>query len=172
MPRDDRLVPIGKITGTHGLRGELRVVPYSGDPESILSLRSFLLKGPKGELETFEVAKAALHGKKTVVSLKSHDNISQVLHLVGRELCVRRNQFPELPEGEFYWCDLLGLTVVTEEGEILGRLDHIMATGSNDVYVVNAGGREILIPALEGVILDVDMGKGVVTVSLPEGLPE
>jgi 16S rRNA processing protein RimM len=77
---------------------------------------------------------------------------------------------PELAEGEFYWCDLLGLAVMTDGGEPLGLLADIIATGSNDVYVVKNDGREYLIPALEDVVLNIDLDKGIITVRPPEGL--
>lgn len=170
MSCDDRLVLIGKITKTQGIRGELRVVPYSGDPESILQLSTIITKGPDGALEIHELAKAAQHGNKTVISLKPFDNIDQVQHLVGREIYVRRGQLPELPEGEYYWFDLVGLSVVTDDGKPLGELVEIMPTGSNDVYAVRSGKREVLIPAIEDVVLDVDLERRVMTVSLPEGL--
>lgn len=172
MSRDERLVLIGKITKPQGIRGELRVVPYSGDPESILQLNTFITKGPDGALETHELAKAAQHGNKTVISLRLFDNINQVQHLVGREIFVWRSQLPELPEGEYYWFDLVGLSVVTEAGEPLGELSEIMSTGSNDVYVVRSGKREILIPALEDVVLEIDLNLRLMTVALPEGLQD
>jgi len=170
MSRDERLVLIGKITKPQGIRGELRVVPYSGDPESILQLNTFITKGPDGALETHELAKAAQHGNKTVISLRLFDNINQVQHLVGREIFVWRSQLPELPEGEYYWFDLVGLSVVTKDGEPLGELSEIMSTGSNDVYVVRSGKREVLIPALEDVVLEIDLNLRLMTVALPEGL--
>lgn len=122
-------------------------------------------------METFAVANAKAHGKKIILSLKDFTNINDVLHLVGREVYVQRDQLPVLDDDEFYWCDLLGLQVVTGEGETLGELVDIISTGSNDVYVVRGdGGREILIPALDDVVLEVDPAAGRMTVSLPEGL--
>lgn len=172
MARSDRLVLIGKIAATHGIRGQLRVIPYSGDPESITALTTFLVKGAKGEMEPCEVAQAVQHGKRVLVSIKPYDNINQVRHLVGRELYVRREQLPELPDGEFYWFDLIGLRVVTDGGEPLGTLEEIFATGSNDVYVVKGERGEVLVPALEDVVQSVDLDRGEMTVALPEGLLE
>jgi 16S rRNA processing protein RimM len=116
------------------------------------------------------VAHAAVHGKKVLITLKEFDNINQVLPLVGREVYALREQLPELSPDEYYWCDLLGLRVVTVGGEALGTLRDIIATGSNDVYVVSEGTREYLIPALEDVVVNIDLDAGVMTVSPPEGL--
>lgn len=170
MSSGKEAVLIGKVSATHGVRGQLRITPFSGDVDSLLTLRTIMVKKPGGEMEIFAVAASKAHGKKVIITLKAFDNINQVLHLVGRELYALREQLPELPEDEYYWCDLLGLQVVTEEGESLGELVDIIVTGSNDVYVVQGNGREILIPALADVVLDVDSGAKRMTVSLPEGL--
>jgi 16S rRNA processing protein RimM len=77
---------------------------------------------------------------------------------------------PELLPGEYYWYDLIGLQVVTSEGESLGQLSEIIATGSNDVYVVKGEGREYLIPALEDVVLEINPAAGRMMVTMPEGL--
>jgi len=163
-------VLLGKLVATHGIKGQLRVAVYSGELETILSLASLMLKGPDGRMETFQVAAAAVHGKKLIISLEEYDNINQSLPLVGHEVYVARDQLPALSEGEFYWSDLLGLRVETDHGEVLGELVDIIATGSNDVYVVKDGKREYLIPALEDIVLDVNLDAGIMKVSPPEGL--
>lgn len=169
MSRSKTLL-IGKIQATQGIRGQLRVIPFAGDASSISKLKSVMVKSPAGVMETFPVVSAKAHGKRVILTLKPFDNINQVLHLVGREIYAERGALPDLPSDEFYWSDLLGLAVVTEEGEELGELVDIIETGSNDVYVVQKDGREVLIPALEDVVLAVDLEENRMTVSLPEGL--
>jgi 16S rRNA processing protein RimM len=170
MSSSTKPVLIGKVQATHGIKGQLRIVPFSGEVESFLPLRSVMIKSPAGKLETFEVTTVSPHGKRVLLRLKEFDNINQVLHLVGRELYVERSQLPKLPEGEFYWSDLLGMAVVTDLGESLGKLVDIIVTGSNDVYVVQGDKGEFLIPALEDVILEVDVDSKRMLVSPPEGL--
>ena len=170
MKRGSEPVLLGKVIATHGLRGQLRVVLFSGDFSSVAGLDSVILKGTTSGMDTFAVAAIARHGKKVLITLKDFDSINQVLNLVGRELYVRREQLPELSEGEYYWCDLLGLKVVTDQGENLGILADIIATGSNDVYVVKSGEKEYLIPALEDVVREVNLDDGVMKVSPLEGL--
>lgn len=165
-------VLIGKIQGTHGIKGQLRVIPYAGDASSISKLEHVLVKAPNGAMESFPVLSAKGHGRKVILGLKPFDNINQVLHLVGRELYAERTELPELESDEYYWTDLIGLQVVTDAGEALGELVEIIETGSNDVYVVQREGREVLIPALEDVIVSVDLGNNLMTVVLPEGLLE
>lgn len=170
MSGSEKIVLIGKIQATQGIRGQLRVIPFAGDASSISKLENVMIKSPTGAMEQFPVVSAKAHGKRVILTLKPFDNINQVLHLVGREIYADRGALPELPSDEYYWSDLLGLQVVTEEGEALGELVDIIETGSNDVYVVKLDGREVLIPALEDVVLSVDLDASRMTVSLPEGL--
>lgn len=163
---------IGKIQAPHGIKGQLRVIPFAGDATSITQLKSIMVKGPGDRMETFPVVSAKGHNRKLILTLKPFNDINQVLHLVGRELYADRAQLPELPPDEFYWTDLVGLQVVTEAGVPLGELADIIETGANDVYVVRKEGREVLVPALEDVVLEVDLEAGRMTVSLPEGLLE
>ena len=163
-------VLLGKITATHGLKGQLRVAAYSGEYETILSLVSLILKDTDGGMKALQLSSALVHGKKLIIGFKGYDDINQVLPLVGSEIYASREQMPELEEGEYYWFDLLGLRVETDSGEFLGELTDIIATGSNDVYVVKEGGREYMIPALEDIVLDVNLETGIMKVSPPEGL--
>jgi 16S rRNA processing protein RimM len=170
MINKQKLVLIGKVTATHGIRGQLRVVSFSGEAESILSQRRLILKGPNHESETFDVANSSAHGKRVLISLKSLEDINKVEYLVGREIYVERGQLPELPEGEYYWFDLIGLKVYTVQGEYLGMLSEIMATGSNDIYIIRNGEKEYLVPAIEDVVTDIDLNASVIMVDPPEGL--
>lgn len=165
------LVLLGKVVGTHGIRGQLRVASFSGESETFLSLDEVILKDASGKEESFDVAAASAHGRKILLSLKGMADINQVLPLVGRELYVRRSQLPPLAEDEYYWFDLIGLRVVTDGGRELGRLESIMETGSNDVYVIrSADKQEYLIPAIAEVVKAIDLDAGVMTISPLEGL--
>jgi 16S rRNA processing protein RimM len=168
----NNLIVIGKVTGTHGVRGQLRIVTYSGNYESISKQRTVILCGPNGETEKFAIASSSLHGKKVLVVLEGFDDINKVQHLVGREIYAERDKLPKLADGEYYWCDLIGLKVVTTGGEHLGELFDIMATGGNDVYLVRSGKKEYLIPAIEDVVVSIDLEAGVMMVSPLEGLLE
>jgi len=170
MQQNNELIVIGKVLGTHGIRGQLRVMPYSGDPASITSHRALLFRSPDGTCETYEIAGAAEHKKRILLTLKGLGDINGVLPLVGSELCISREQLPRLPEGEYYWCDLLGLAVVSDQGEQLGELVDIMPTGSNDVYVVRSERGEYLIPATDDVVSEIDLEQRKMVVTPLDGL--
>ncbi len=170
MQGNEELILIGRISGTHGIRGLLRVVPYSGAADSIASLSKFIVRMPNGNFETFRIRSAVEHGKKLLVALEGIQDMNAAVALSGSEIYVRREQLPALPDGEFYWQDLLGLKVLDEQGGVLGELAHIFSTGANDVYVVENDGEEYLIPAIEDVIIKVDLEMRTMTVRPMEGL--
>jgi 16S rRNA processing protein RimM len=119
-------------------------------------------------LEAVEIEQGKKHGKHLIALLKESSDRDQAQSLVKRQIAVYRDQFPELPETEFYWTDLLGLTVELEDGTSLGAIRDMLATGANDVMVVqqtDLGKREFLIPFVQGpYVKSVDLVKGLVVV--------
>lgn len=169
-PAGSDLLSIGRITGTHGIRGMVKVHLFAGDDSALRALDSCLLRLPDGREEALTVVSLQGGGRKTLLSLKGYASINEVLPLVRGELLVRRDQLPDTDDDEYYWADLVGLKVVTADGADLGTLEEIIETGSNDVYCVRGGEKEILIPALADVIRNIDLTRGIMTVALPDGL--
>jgi 16S rRNA processing protein RimM len=101
---------------------------------------------------------------------KGIDNRDQAKELIGAQLFIPQSDLPELDEDTYYWHDLIGIKVYATTGDFLGRIESIIETGSNDVYVVKRNDREVLIPALETVVLDIDLAHKRMKVDLPEGL--
>ena len=166
----DSLILMGKVSATHGIRGQLRVIAYSGLPESFLSAGSLFLKDASGRIRQHDVSAVAVHGKKLLVTLKEFSDINQVLSFVGNEVFLYRDQLPPPEEDEYYWYDLVGMKVVTTDNRLLGVLESIIETGSNDVYVVASDDREYLIPALSDVVVSVDIAARLMTVTPAPGL--
>jgi len=166
------LVPLGRVKGVHGLKGVVRV-GLTGraadfDPETFAALGEILLGG-----EPFQVIKAVRGRGHILLWLQGIDSREQAETLVGREVQGEARRFPELPPGEYYCFQILGLPVVhARDGAVLGRLEEIWPTGAHDVYVVRQGEREMLLPAVEGVIQEIDLKHGVLKVQPPEGLLE
>jgi 16S rRNA processing protein RimM len=113
---------------------------------------------------------AARHGGKFILHFSGYDNIDQALSLVGNEICLLRSRLPKPDEDEYYWCDLLGLEVVTISGDSIGVIADIFETGSSDIYVVRGSGKEYLIPAIADVITSVDIASGKMLITPMEGL--
>ena len=162
---------IGKITGTHGIRGTRRVFPTTEDPSRFERLKEIIVE-IRGKRETFHIQKVAFHKQFVLLTVKEITDINVAeLYKNGRILIPDAMAIP-LGEDEYYNRDLYGLKVVTEEGEELGEITEIFPTGSNDVYVVkkDGKGKELLLPAIKDCIKNVDLENGVMTVKLLEGL--
>ena len=116
------------------------------------------------------VSSQPFRGGQVILSFADVNSSGEAQGLVGQHLTIPPSASPELPDGEYFHFQLLGLRVETTEGELLGKITEILETGSNDVYVVKGETGEVLIPALTGVITDVRVDEGVMLVTLPEGL--
>ena len=170
MIDQDELVLVGKIVGTHGIKGLLKVYTYSGNIQSLQSSGTVYLKDTKGTLTEHVISAVTAHAGGFILCLDDFNDINQVLSLNASELFLRMSQLPAPDEDEYYWRDLIGLAVVTDQGVELGSLVDIFETGSNDIYVVRGESKEYLIPAIADVISLVDLpGKKMVIIPL-EGL--
>lgn len=167
----DALVPIGKIIGVHGIKGNLKLYAYAESPDSIRSDQTAYLHSADGDSKTVTIGWAKPFKRNVMlIGLESNENRTQAESLVGLTLSVAEGVLPPLEADTYYWKDLIGISVYESEGGCLGVLKQILPTGSNDVYIVENEDREILIPALKSVVLSVDLAGKTMTVSLPEGL--
>lgn len=170
MTDQDELVSVGKIIGTHGIKGLLKVYSYSGNISSLQSAKTLFLKGKDGQIREYTLKSVAAHAGGFILGLDGYSDINQVLTMNGSELCLKLSQLPVPEEDEYYWRDLIGLTVHTDQGIELGTLVDIFETGSSDIYVVRGSSKEYLIPAIADVIHQIDIpGKRMIITPL-EGL--
>jgi 16S rRNA processing protein RimM len=163
-------VLIGEIVGTHGVKGTHKIRSYAESLEIFKSGGSILISDNNERESIYEINWVKPHTGVPLLSLKGITDRSQAETMIGCELFIEKSELPILEEGTYYWFDLIGLDVYTAEEEYLGRIESILETGSNDVYVVQNSAGEILIPAIESVILDIDLGKKQMRVDLPDGL--
>lgn len=164
------LLEIGKIVKTHGLAGRMKVVSYLESDEILESLEDVFVRHGEQKANLKKVKDVKISKKHFLLELEGVEDIDTANALVGCRVLVPSDKLEKLPEGEYYWRDILGLDVVTEDGEILGRIEKIFPTGSNDVYVCTGGEREILLPAIADVIRKIDIEDGRMVVRLLEGL--
>ncbi|MBV5340783.1 MAG: 16S rRNA processing protein RimM [Deltaproteobacteria bacterium] len=163
----DELIPVGKIIGTHGIKGLLKVFSYSGNINSLQAAKTAFLKGKDGTLCEYAVKSVSAHAGGFIIGLDSFSDINQVLSMKGSEVCLKRSQLPVPDEDEYYWRDLIGLAVQTDQGLELGTLVDIFETGSSDIYVVRGSSKEYLIPAIADVIAHIDIpGKKMIITPL------
>ncbi len=161
--RRERVI-LGRIAGVYGVRGWVKVFSETKPKENIFSYSPWQIN-LNGAWQSVEVVEGKPHGKGLVAQLASYDDRERARQLVGAEIAVDKEQLPAAEEGEYYWADLVGLKVVTLDGTELGRVDHLLETGANDVLVVVESERERLIPFVQGrYIHQVDLQAGVIRV--------
>ncbi len=163
-------ISVGKIVATHGIRGEVKVEPWTDFPERFRpGTRLLLQKGKATGAVT--VAAARSHGRHLILQLAGINDLEQAATLPGSVLQVEPWEVEPLPEGHYYIFQLAGSRVYTTGGQFLGTLLDVLTTGANDVYVVRgAGDKEILIPALKEVVAAIDLARKEIRVALPPGL--
>ena len=175
MPmQEDDLLLIGKVVRTHGIKGEIRVLPYT---ESVDSFRAagevyFKLKG--GPLHSFYIKSVRPHKNIYIVALEGIENINEAELWVGAYVYRRKSTLPppDRTEDEYYWYEVIGLEVRTQEGRILGEITQVFNAGSNDVFVVynKEEKKEYLIPSIADVIVRFDWENRILWINLIPGL--
>ena len=166
----EKFLRVGVITTTHGLKGEVKVYPTTDSPERFCDLDEVVLRTGAVERE-LHVEKVRFFKNLVIVKFREFNKIEDVENLRQAELYVSRENAVPLEEGEYYIGDLIGMDVYTDDGELLGTLDDVIETGANDVYSVNSKKHgNVLIPAIEYCIMNVDIDLGKMTVRLLPGL--
>jgi len=159
---------VGFLRRPHGVRGEMIMDLHTDFPERLKANRKIYI-GEKHKACVLEGARP--HGDKVLVKLRGIDTPEDAGQYRNQWVYVKTSEVPELPAGKVYQHQLLGMTVLDENEQALGRLEEILETGANDVYVVrDDSGRELLLPAIDSVILAIDPARRVMRVHLLEGL--
>lgn len=173
MAQED-LVLVGRVTAAHGIRGDVKVHSYAESMALYRIGEGILIELPDGSTTTLTVQWVRPHGHALLMGLESVADRNHAERLVGASLFIDKSRLPVLEADTYYWSDLVGLNVYDLAGSLLGRLDEVIPTPGNDVYVVkgtvDGRSREILIPAIGDVVLSVDIAGNTMVVELPEGL--
>ena len=164
------LMEIGQIVNTYGIKGFVKVVPFTDNINRFEDLKSVYLQTKKG-LQTFEIEEVKYSKNMVLLKLKGINDINVAEQYRNCYLKIDRKDAVTLPEDTYFIIDLLDMEVKTEEGESLGKIIDVYPTGSNDIYVVkNEEGKQILLPAISKVIKKVDIQNKKMTVHLLNGL--
>lgn len=166
------LLRVGVITSTHGIRGEVKVFPTTDDPARFKKLKSCIIAGKREDI-VVNIASVKFFKQYVILKFKEFDNINDVEIFTKCDLMVTRENAVKLEPGEYFICDLIGLNVITDEGERLGVIKEVLETGANNVYEVEADNGEIyLLPVIDQCILAHDMVNKTCTVHILPGLLE
>ena len=160
--RDMEKIQVGKIVNAVALKGEVKVYPYSEISRFSEFEKLYI------DNKAFDIQNVRVQGTTVIIKLKGIDDRNAAEAVKNKYVYITEEQLPELPEGEYYIRDLIGMTVETVSGEYLGKLNDVLQNTAQDVYEVKAdSGKMILIPGVEEFIIDVDLDTRIIKVSLP-----
>lgn len=166
------LITIGKVVKPFGVKGEIKIQPITDFPERFRRLRRVYLVSAAGHEIAAEVRSVRYAGDLPFLLLKEFDSPEKAKKLNGWFVKVPEEEAVPLPEGTYYWFELIGMEVYSEGGEKLGTIVDIFETGSNDVYVMKHGRKETYIPAISDVVKQVDRQNKRIVIHLMDGLME
>ncbi len=162
---------VGKIVNTHALQGEVKVVSNSDFKEERFEKGSVLYIDFEGELIEVIIATHRVHKGSDLLKFKNMNSINDVEKYKGSELLVSMDDISELDDNEFYYFEIIGCTVKTTTGEVVGEISEIIETGANDVWTVKRQGqKDALIPYIEQIVKSVDIENKEVIIDVMEGL--
>ena len=165
------LIVYGKVTKIHGLSGELRVLPFSRQPESLELLNHIYIETSENDNPVnFEITKCKIKKDFAILKLKDIDSPEDAEKLKGCTVYIDQTQLAEPDEDEFYWFQLIGLDVYTDDGQYVGKVENLMDRSLQSLLVVINNGKEVLIPFSEPIIKEVDLKKSKILISPVGGL--
>jgi 16S rRNA processing protein RimM len=170
--KQDGWVEIGRISGVHGIRGWVRVHSFCENDDVFRSVPGLRITPIQGHESIHGIQEVKRLGRSLGLALKGITDRNQAKELIGSTISCQKEYLPRPEDGSYYWFDLIGMQVFSVEGEWIGMVDSIIPTAGNDVFVVRRDGSEILVPAVEAVVREVNSAENRILVSLPEGLRE
>lgn len=156
---------MGRVASAFGIRGWVKIQPFSDFVDSLLDYKVWYLGHENGPWREVAVVKAETHDKTLAVQFPDCPDRNAAEKLKGLLIAVPRSSLPVQDEGEYYWADLIGLTVINEAGQTLGVVAELLDTGANDVLIVKGSGPDVLIPFLKSVIGPVDLAARTIQVN-------
>ncbi|MFC0271271.1 ribosome maturation factor RimM [Metabacillus herbersteinensis] len=164
---------VGKIVNTHGIRGEVRVISSTDFAEERYQPgnKLFIFKTNNDQPIEATVESHRVHKNFDLLTFEGMQSIEQVEGFKGFLIKVPEEQLGELDEGEFYYHEIIGCRVISEDGEEIGKIHEILSTGANDVWIVKREtGKDVLIPYIEEIVQDINIEDQKIVISLMEGL--
>ncbi|MGX1900320.1 ribosome maturation factor RimM [Thermolongibacillus altinsuensis] len=166
---------VGKIVNTHGIRGEVRVISrtdFANERYKVGNTLYIFMENADAPIEV-KVSRHRVHKSFDLLTFEGYDNINLVEKFKGAMIKIPETQLQPLNEGEYYFHEIIGCTVITEEGEIIGQVKEILTPGANDVWVVKRkNGKDVLIPYIDDIVKAVDVAEKKITIHPMEGLLE
>ena len=166
----EQFLQVGVITSPHGVRGEVKVFPTTDDVTRFKKLKEVILEEKRGQ-RTLAIEQVKFFKNMVILKFKEFNNINEVEKYKNAELYVTREDAIDLEEGEYFICDLIGLDVVDEDSNVIGKLTDVLQSAANDVYeITDNSGKTHLFPAIKECVLNVNLDEGRMYVHVMKGL--
>ena len=165
----NEFVVMGKVVGSHGIKGWLKIQPFTEELKTLGKFSSWFVSQNENEWKEFKVESSSIQGRTVLAKIENINNRNDADVLRGFLIGISKIDLPILAKGKYYWSDLIGLEVINQTGFNFGTIESIMETGSNDVLVIK-NEKETLIPYLDNVIIKIDLEKKNIMVDWDENL--
>ena len=162
----EQYLEVGKVTNVHGLMGEVRVQPWADSPDFLCQFKTLYVDKAHWPIR---VERARVHKNMVILKLEGVTDVNGALAMRNAGLYIDRKD-ANLPEGSFFLADLMNMEVRDTQGKVLGKIADVLTLPANNVYVVRGGEREIMIPAVDQFVKEVNVDEGYMTVALIEGM--
>jgi len=167
------LLPFGKILKARGIKGEVKFFPFSGQMDSIIDLsRVFIQKRGEEKAKEFKIVRLRSHNKSHFIELNGIRTIEDANELRGSTILIEKSDLPQLNEDEFYWFQLIGIKVYTNDGEYVGQIENLMDRDPQSILIVKHNDKETLIPMIDSIIDEINLKEEKVIITPIEGLIE
>ena len=166
----DRLIPLGRVANTHGVHGEIRLLPYAFPCQILVKGLTIFLLQEDGETHPYTIAGVRLHRPFVLLKLETIDSLELAENLREKVLAVEEAVLPPVQDGEFYYYQVVGLPVRTTAGREIGAISQVFFSGGHDIWVVREGKKEYLIPVTEEIVRVIDIPGRQIVIEPIEGL--
>jgi 16S rRNA processing protein RimM len=170
--RGEESVRIGEVVKPHGIRGEIKVHSYAGQPANFQDYEELILQQPDGGTAAYTITRCRVQGRQAILQLAGIASREEAEALRGSVISLRKGDFPRLAAGEYYWHQLVGLQVFTAAGKAVGEVTGLFSTAADDILVIRDRGREYLVPVNGEIIRNIDLLKKEVVIDPVPGLLE
>ena len=163
---------VGKIAGTFGNKGDIKVTPLVYPPDYLLEASSLFIENEDDKKQEFKILKARKHKNVYLFTLEGIDDMNVAESLSGLQVFIPSLEFKELQKNEYYYHELEGLTAYLETGELIGKIDHILKGGNDILVIKNEEGKEIMVPFVDKLVPEINLKERTVTINPIDGLIE
>lgn len=166
----DQFITIGKVVSTQSNKGEVNVLPLTDSTDRFKNLDTVFLRN-SNSLTTLNIEKIRIKENTVILKLKDIENIQEAKMIVGSFLEIKRKNAVKLPKDNYFVFEIIGLEVYSENNIFLGKVENVISTGSNDVYIIkNKNKKELLIPAIREVVKNINLENKRITIKMVDGL--